>query len=58
MVLADSHGVSTVLLGMQLVSLNFRLQDFHFLWCGFQPLRLVARFHVAVPQPQQVYPLV
>jgi hypothetical protein len=41
-----------VLLGIQLVSLNFRLQDFHLLWCIIQMLRLVARFHLAVPQPQ------
>jgi hypothetical protein len=30
----------SVLLGMQLVSLNFRLRDFHSLWCSFQLLRL------------------
>jgi hypothetical protein len=30
-----------VLLGIQLVSAsNFRLQDFHLLWCSFQLLRL------------------
>ena len=46
------------LLGIQLVSLSFRLQDFHLLWCDFQSLRLAARFHVAVPQPQQLKPLV
>ncbi len=46
------------LLGIQLVSLSFRLQDFHLLWCGFQPLRLAARFHVAVPQPQNACILV
>jgi hypothetical protein len=46
------------LLGIQLVSLSFRLQDFHLLWCGFQPLRLAARVHVAVPQPQGACTLV
>src|SRR3712207_9091791 len=40
MVLADSHGVSTVLLGMQLGALSFRLLDFHRLWCSIQLLRL------------------
>jgi hypothetical protein len=30
----------SVLLGMQLVSLNFRLRDFHSLWYSFQLLRL------------------
>ena len=29
-----------MLLGMQLSWFLFRLQDFHLLWCGFQPLRL------------------
>jgi hypothetical protein len=42
-----------MLLGMQLVSLNFRLQDFYLLWCTFQVLRLIAGFHVAVPRPHQ-----
>jgi hypothetical protein len=46
------------LLGIQLVSFNFRLQDFHPLWCSFQLLRLVSRFHVAVPQPQSLKALV
>jgi hypothetical protein len=46
------------LLGIQLVSLSFRLQDSHLLWCGSQPLRLTARFHLAVPQPQSVNALV
>ena len=46
------------LLGIQLVSLSFRLQDFHLLWCGFQPLRLAARVHIAVPQPQNACILV
>jgi hypothetical protein len=46
------------LLGMQLVSLSFRLQDFYLLWCTFQVLRLAARFHVAVPQPQGACSLV
>jgi hypothetical protein len=46
------------LLGIQLGSLNFRLQDFHLLWCTFQVLRLVARYHIAVPQPQSVNRLV
>ena len=46
------------LLGIQLVSLNFRLQDFHLLWCSIQLLRLAARFHLAVPLPQQLKPLV
>jgi hypothetical protein len=41
------------LLGIQLVSLNFRLQDSHLLRCTSQVLRLAARFHLAVPQPQQ-----
>jgi hypothetical protein len=40
------------LLGIQLVSLSFRLQDFHLLWCTIQVLRLAARFHIAVPRPQ------
>jgi hypothetical protein len=31
-----------VLLGIQLGVLNFRLQDFHLLWCIIQMLRLVA----------------
>ena len=30
-----------MLLGIQLVSCHFRLQDFHLLWCSFQLLRLV-----------------
>ena len=47
-----------MLLGIQLVSLNFRLRDFHPLWCAFQTLRLVARFHIAVPRPQSVNRLV
>ena len=46
------------LLGIQLVSLSFRLQDSHLLWCTSQVLRLAARFHLAVPQPQQLKPLV
>ena len=41
-----------VLLGIQLVSLSFRLQDFHLLWCIIPMLRLTARVHIAVPQPQ------
>ena len=41
------------LLGIQLGSVSFRLQDFHLLWCSFQLLRLTARVRVAVPQPQQ-----
>ena len=31
-----------MLLGMQLVSFRFRLQDFHLLWCSFQLLRLAS----------------
>jgi hypothetical protein len=46
------------LLGIQLVSVDFRLQDSHLLWCTAQVLRLVSRFHVAVPQPQPVNQLV
>jgi hypothetical protein len=46
------------LLGMQLGSFNFRLQDSHLLWCVSQTLRLVARSHLAVPQPQPYKPLV
>ncbi len=46
------------LLGMQLVSFNFRLQDFHLLWCTSQVLRLASRFHIAVPRPQRCLPLV
>ena len=42
-----------VLLGMQLGFLSFRLQDSHLLWCSSQLLRLAAKYHVAVPQPQQ-----
>jgi hypothetical protein len=42
-----------MLLGIQLVSLNFRLQDFHLLWYSSQLFRLIAGFHVAVPRPQQ-----
>jgi hypothetical protein len=41
------------LLGIQLDALSFRLQDFHLLWCDIQSLRLTARSHVAVPQPQR-----
>ena len=41
-----------MLLGIQLVAANFRLQDFYLLWCSFQLLRLAFRFHIAVPQPQ------
>jgi hypothetical protein len=42
-----------MLLGIQLLSFNFRLQDFHLLWCSFQLLRLASRFDIAVPQPQR-----
>jgi hypothetical protein len=42
-----------MLLGIQLVSLSFRLRDFHPLWCTFQVLCLTAGFHVAVPRPQK-----
>ena len=47
-----------VLLGIRLGCLNFQLQDFHLLWCSFQLLRLICTVHVAVPQPQQLKPLV
>jgi hypothetical protein len=33
-----------MLLGIQLVSFYFRLQDSHSLWCSSQLLRLVSRF--------------
>ncbi len=32
----------SVLLGIQLGCFDFRLQDFHFLWCSFQLLRLIS----------------
>jgi hypothetical protein len=41
-----------VLLGIQLGCFDFRLQDFHLLWCSFQLLRLISTVHFAVPQPQ------
>ena len=47
-----------MLLGIQLVSCHFRLQDFHLLGCSSQLLRLVFRFHIAVPQPQLLKQLV
>jgi hypothetical protein len=47
-----------MLLGIQLLSLSFRLQDFHFLWCSISLLRLTARFDIAVPLPQGMNPLV
>jgi hypothetical protein len=47
-----------MLLGIQLLSLSFRLQDFHFLWCSIYLLRLTARFDVAVPLPQTARSLV
>ena len=46
------------LLGIQLVSLSFRLQDSHLLWCTAQVLRLTARFLIAVPLPQKACSLV
>ncbi len=47
-----------MLLGIQLLSLSFQLQDFHLLWCSISLLRLTARFDLAVPLPQKVNPLV
>jgi hypothetical protein len=47
-----------MLLGIQLVSLSFRLQDFHPLWCTIQVLRLTARIHFVVPRPQNACILV
>ena len=47
-----------MLLGIQLVSFNFRLQDFHLLWCSFQLLRLIYGVHIAVPLPQRFITLV
>ena len=47
-----------MLLGIQLLSLSFRLQDSHLLWCSIYLLRLTARFDIAVPRPQQVNLLV
>ncbi len=40
MVLADSHGVSTVLLGIPQTHSRFRLRDCNSLWCKIQLLRL------------------
>ena len=42
-----------MLLGIQLGSSNFQLQDFHLLWCSFQLLRLVLLVLYAVPLPHQ-----
>lgn len=48
----------SVLLGIQLGCFNFRLQDFHLLWCSFQLLRLTFTVHIAVPRPQTPWSLV
>ena len=42
-----------MLLGIQLLSFNFRLQDFHFLWCSISLLRLIYGFDIAVPLPHK-----
>ncbi len=47
-----------MLLGIQLLSFSFRLQDFHLLWCSISLLRLTSRFDFAVPLPQKINPLV
>jgi hypothetical protein len=38
-----------VLLGIQLGCFNFRLQDFHLLWCSIQLLRLVSTVQSRCP---------
>lgn len=54
MVLADSHGVATVLLGIQLVSFRFRLRDYHSLWCKIQLLRLASGIPCRCPTTPMV----
>ncbi len=38
-----------MLLGIQLVSFHFRLQDYYLLWCSFQLLRLAERIPCRCP---------
>ncbi len=38
-----------MLLGIQLLSLDFRLRDFHPLWCAFQTLRLILQIRYRCP---------
>jgi hypothetical protein len=47
-----------MLLGIQLASFRFRLQDYYLLWCSFSLLRLASKIHIAVPRPQSVNQLV
>jgi hypothetical protein len=44
----------SVLLGIQRISLSFRLQDSHLLWCITQMLRLAARFSNCCPTTPRV----
>jgi hypothetical protein len=47
-----------MLLGIQLLSFDFQLQDSHLLWCTSQVLRLISRFDIVVPRPQSACTLV
>ncbi len=48
----------SVLLGIQLGQLSFRLRGFHPLWRAIQTLLLGLLVHIAVPQPRRSKPSV